>query len=160
MKESTAPEIEKETPEIPTIIDDVPEEDPRDAHIRQLEQDMDLLRQENQQLRCCKEQQRQQLCRQSRHIKTMEIVHEKQLNEADEEIAKAKAQANQTQPIKWPSILFGLFFVLAILVELCVIKCWMVSLLGDILFCGCTAGCAFFGGIVWSRTAERRAHND
>lgn len=160
MSENTAPEINEEIPETPTIIDDVPAEDPRDAHIRQLEQDMDLVKQENTQLRCTKDQLRQQVCRMARHIKTMQIVHEKQLNEADEEISKVKAQAKQTQPIKWPSILFGLFFVLAILVELCVTKCWMVSLLGDILFCGCTAGCAFFGGIVWSRTAERRAHND
>lgn len=156
MSENVAPEIKEEIPETPTLIDDVPAEDPRDAQIWQLEQDMDLLRQENQQLRCCKEQQRQQLCRQSRHIKTMEIVHGKQLSEADEEIAKARAQANQTQPIKWPSILFGLFFVLAILVELCVIKSWMVSLLGEILFCGFTAGCAFFGGVLWSRTAAKR----
>lgn len=154
MNEYTAPEITEEIPETPTIIDDVPEEDPRDAQIKQLEQDMDLLRQENYQLRCTRDQFRQQICRMARHIKTMQIVHEKQLKESDEEIEKARALAKQTPSIKWPSILFGLFFVLAILVELCVIKCWMVSLLGEILFCSCTAGCAFFGGILWSRTRK------
>ena len=154
MNENTAPEIKEEIPETPTIIDDVPEEDPRDAQIKQLEQDMDLIKQENQQLRCTRDQFRQQICRMARHIKTMQIVHEKQLKESDEEIEKARALAKQTPSIKWPSILFGLFFVLAILVELCVIKCWMVSLLGEILFCGCTAGCAFFGGILWNRTRK------
>lgn len=154
MNENTAPEIKEEIPETPTIIDDVPAEDPRDAQIKQLEQDMDLIKQENQQLRCCRKQLRKQICRQSRHIKTLEIVHEKQLKEADEEIERVRALAKQTPSIKWPSILFGLFFVLAILVELCVIKCWMVSLLGEILFCSCTAGCAFFGGILWNRTRK------
>lgn len=154
MIESTVPEINEEIPETPTIIDDVPAEDPMDAQIKQLEQDMDLLKQDNHQLRCAKDQLHQQICRMARHIKTMQIVHEKQLKEADEEIERVRALAKQTPSIKWPSILFGLFFVLAILVELCVIKCWMVSLLGEILFCGCTAGCAFFGGILWSRTRK------
>ena len=40
MNESTAPEIKEEIPKVPTIIDDVPAEDPRDAQIKQLEQDL------------------------------------------------------------------------------------------------------------------------
>ncbi len=159
MNESIAPEIKEEGTARPVTVDEVTAEDPMEAKLKQMEQDMDLLRQENHQLRCAKDQLHRRVCRMARHIKTMEIVHDKQLSEADEEIAKARAQANQTQPIKWPSILFGLFFVLAILVELCVIKCWMVSLLGEILFCACTAGCAFFGGFLWNRTAERKARH-
>ena len=134
MNESTAPEIKEEIPETPNIVDDVPAEDPRDAQIKQLEQDMDLLRQENHQLRCARDQARDY---------AKGIAHQLK-----------KERADRTQPIKWPSILFGLFFVLAVFVALCVAKCWMVSLLGEILFCGCTAGCAFFGGILWSRTRK------
>ena len=134
MNESTAPEIKEEGTVIPVTVDEVTAEDPMEAKLKQMEQDMDLLRQENNQLRCARDQARKYAKNLARQLK--------------------EERSNQTQPIKWPSILFGLFFILAILVELCVIKCWMVSLLGEILFCGCTAGCAFFGGIVWSRTRK------
>ena len=160
MNKNTAPEINEEIPETPTIIDDVPSEDPRDAHIRQLEQDMDLLKQENHQLRCARDQARKHVVRLARHLKTVNIVHEKQLNEADEKIEKARAQANQTQPIKWPCILIAGFAILSLLTGLCADRGWMVVLLAEILICLFLCVCSFFGGIVWSRTAERRAHND
>ena len=147
MNESTAPKIKEDTPEPPAIIDDVPAEDPRGAHIRQLEQDMDLLRQENQQLRCAKEQLRKNVCQLSHHLKM-----------ADKEIAKVRAQVNQTQPIKWPCILIAGFAILSLLTGLCADRGWMVNLLAEILICLFLCVCSFFAGIVWSRTAARKVN--
>ena len=134
MNKNTASEINEEIPETPTIIDDVPAEDPRDAHIRQLEQDMDLLKQENHQLRCARDQARNY---------AKGIAHQLK-----------KERAERTQPIKWPCILAAVFFILCLLVVLCSCRGWMVNLLAEILSCLFLCVCTFFGGIVWSRTRK------
>ncbi len=134
MNENTAPEINEEIPETTTIIDNVPAENPMEAMLKQMEQDMDLLRQENHQLRCARDQARDY---------AKGIAHQLK-----------KERAERTQPIKWPCILAAVFFILCLLVVLCSCRGWMINLLAEILSGLFLCVCTFFSGIVWSRARK------
>ena len=139
MKESTAPEIKEEGTAMPVTGGEVPAEDPMEAMLKQMEQDMDLLRQENHQLRCARDQARDYAKGIARQLK--------------------RERAERTQSIKWPCILAAAFFILCLLVVLCSCRGWMVNLLAEILSCLFLCACTFFGGIVWSCTAVKRNSN-